>query len=201
MKNYLYVFILSFPLISYSQNSFQTAKNFQDQLNKYYADSSTSPLTEIDRSDFVELPFFEIDTTFVFTAKIERLLNEEAFEMKTSTDRLPLYRPYYKATFIIDTQVVTLLIYQNERLKAEQGYEDYLFLPFTDITNGDSTYGGGRYIDLKITKADSIVIDFNQAYNPYCAYNKKYSCPIPPAENDINYAIKAGVQYLPKPTN
>ncbi len=77
-------------------------------------------------------------------------------------------------------------------------FENYLFLPFTDLTNGNGTYGGGRYIDLEIPKGDTMVIDFNKSYNPYCAYNGKYSCPIPPKENDLNIAIKAGVKNYSK---
>ena len=72
-------------------------------------------------------------------------------------------------------------------------YEDYLFIPFNDLTNGNETYDGGRYLDLKTTSESTIVIDFNKAYNPYCAYNDKYSCPIPPRENDLPIEIKAGI--------
>jgi len=79
-------------------------------------------------------------------------------------------------------------------LKEDEGYEDYLFLPFTDATNGNETYGGGRYIDLSIPNGDQIVIDFNKAYNPYCTYNKKYSCPIVPSQNALDIEIFAGVK-------
>jgi uncharacterized protein (DUF1684 family) len=70
-------------------------------------------------------------------------------------------------------------------------------LPFTDLTNGHGSYGGGRYIDLRIPPAGSrtIALDFNQAYNPSCAYNHAYSCPVPPPENRLNVAILAGVQH------
>ena len=75
-------------------------------------------------------------------------------------------------------------------------YANYLFLPFNDNTNGKTSYGGGRFIDLEIPEAGSktIVIDFNKSYNPYCAYNHKYSCPIPPSENNLNVEISAGVK-------
>jgi len=79
-------------------------------------------------------------------------------------------------------------------------YEALLFLPFNDTTNGADSYGGGRYIDLKIPSEESktIRIDFNKSYNPYCAYNAKYSCPIPPKENDLPIAILAGVKAYNK---
>ncbi|MBP7982432.1 MAG: DUF1684 domain-containing protein, partial [Kaistella sp.] len=76
------------------------------------------------------------------------------------------------------------------------GYEDYLFLPFRDETNGKETYGGGKYIDLRIPDGNEIVIDFNQSYQPYCAYNAyDYSCPIVPEENFLPLRIEAGVMY------
>ncbi len=195
MRKEIFVFLLFFPLFTFTQNTYQAAKDFQDELNDFYADSSTSPLTEKDRLAFEGLPFYPIDTNLIITANVELLTDEEIIEMETTTDRLPLYRPYYQATFKIDSIDCSLTIFQSEDLKTTAGYEDYLFLPFTDFTNGDGSYGGGRYIDLKITDSDSIVIDFNRAYNPYCAYNKKYSCPIPPRQNDVNCAIKAGVKY------
>ena len=72
-------------------------------------------------------------------------------------------------------------------------YKNHLFLPFTDLSNGEKSYTGGRFIDLEIPNSDVIVIDFNKAYNPYCAYSPDYSCPIPPAENHLNVNILAGV--------
>jgi len=79
-------------------------------------------------------------------------------------------------------------------LIKKDGFEDYLFLPFSDTTNGNETYIGGRYIDCRIQKDLEWTIDFNKAYNPYCAYNYKYSCPIVPMENDLPIAIIAGVK-------
>ena len=80
----------------------------------------------------------------------------------------------------------------------EEGYEDYLFLPFLDDTNGEESYGGGRYIDCRIPEGDTIEIDFNKAYNPYCAYNENYSCPIVPRENYLAIEVKAGVKVFKK---
>jgi len=187
-----------FSSFVFSQSKFDDAKAFQDNMNQEYADSLHSPLKPEDRTIFKELPFYPIDTNWIINAAIERIIDEDAFEMETTTDRLPLYSPYYRATFSIDSIPVSLTIYQSEDLKTREGYENYLFLPFTDATNGSETYGGGRYIDLKTVESDSILIDFNRAYNPYCAYNSKYSCPIPPRENDINIPIEAGVKYVAK---
>jgi hypothetical protein len=80
-------------------------------------------------------------------------------------------------------------------LTKKEGYEDFLFLPFNDYTNGNETYGGGRYLDLRIPDGSTIILDFNKAYNPYCAYTDRYSCPVPPKENSITTYIYAGVQF------
>lgn len=83
----------------------------------------------------------------------------------------------------------------------KEEYADYLFFPFTDETNGKETYGGGRYIDLRIPKeGDSLVIDFNMAYNPYCAYSWQYSCPLVPAENQMDVEVPVGIRYHKKET-
>jgi hypothetical protein len=112
--------------------------------------------------------------------------------MKTTTERLPLYLVYGKAYFIIEGKEFALTIYRNVGLMSKPGYEDYLFVPFRDATSGLKSYGGGRYIDARIIEGDQIIIDFNKAYNPYCVYSKKYSCPIPPSENYLELMVKAG---------
>ena len=94
----------------------------------------------------------------------------------------------------IDDKAFKLNVYQNVDLNKKTGYEDYLFLPFSDLTCGKESYIGGRYVDMKIQKGKTWTIDFNKAYNPYCAYNYEYSCPIVPLENDLNIEILAGVK-------
>jgi len=88
-----------------------------------------------------------------------------------------------------------LHVYQSQSLLQSDQYKDYLFIPFTDLTSGNGTYEAGRYIDIKSEeiRGDHVIIDFNKAYNPYCAYVKNvYNCPIPPRENDLPVAILAG---------
>ncbi|MEN9982014.1 MAG: hypothetical protein RL542_1801, partial [Bacteroidota bacterium] len=123
-----------------------------------------------------------------------RTENELPFEMKTSTDRKPVYVKYGEAHFTIDGQSFKLNIYRNIELSKKEQYKDYLFLPFSDLTCGNESYIGGKYIDMKIPKGDTIVIDFNTSYNPYCAYSPKYSCPKVPLENDLKIEIRAGVK-------
>jgi hypothetical protein len=171
-------------------------KLFQYDLNREFADASKSPLTEEDVKTFKALEFFEIDENYNIEADFELTPNTPVFEMPTTTERLPLYRKYGIARFTLNGKKMELSIYQNQQLMSDWEYKDYLFLPFNDATNGTSTYGGGRYMDLEIPSEGSkkIRIDFNKAYNPYCAYSHKYSCPIPPSENNLPVAIPVGVK-------
>jgi len=173
-------------------------KFFQDELNTQFADPKESPLEENDRAVFKELEFFPVNLDFCFVAKLTRTPQAIPFMMQRTKDQVK-YVKYGDATFSCQGKNYTVELYQNLDLIARNpDYKDHLFLPFTDLTNGLSTYGGGRYIDLKIPQGKEIIIDFNQAYNPYCAYNKKYSCPIPPRENDLKIAIEAGVKAFGK---
>lgn len=172
----------------------------QYKLNTQYADENESPLTKEDLKTFKALEFFEIDKKYRIIAEFERTPNAPIFEMQTTTDRLPLYKKFGIARFTLEGEKFELSVYQNQKLMADVAYEDYLFIPFNDTTNGSLSYGGGRYIDLEIPSKESntIVIDFNKSYNPYCAYNDKYSCPIPPSENNLQIAIPAGVKAYGK---
>ena len=132
------------------------------------------------------------------TAKFVRTVDEQPFKMKTTTDRLPEYVKYGELIFDLKGKPFKLNIYQNQDLIKKEGFEDYLFLPFLDNTNGEESYGGGRYIDMRIPDGDTIIVDFNSAYNPYCAYNEKYSCPIVPRENYLDTEVRAGVKAFKK---
>lgn len=167
---------------------------FQKNLDREYADKKESPLTEKDRQEFKGLAYFPVDGKYFVEAKFIKAENEQPFEMKTSTARRPMYVKYGEAVFTIDGKQCKLNIYRSIDLSKTEKYKNYLFLPFLDITSGEESYGGGRYIDLTIPDGDTIVIDFNRAYNPYCAYNSKYSCPVTPRENTLDVAIKAGVK-------
>ena len=167
---------------------------FQREMNAQFKDATTSPLKDKDRKKFKGLEFFAFDSTYVVTATFIRTPEEKVFKMKTTTNRLPEYVKYGYLTFELKGKTQQLNIYQDQQSISAEGYENVLFLPFLDNTNGDSTYGGGRYINLSIPEGEQLVIDFNRAYNPYCAYNEKYSCPIVPRENYIDLEIKAGVK-------
>ena len=171
---------------------------FQKEINSEYKDASKSPLKEKDLKNFKGLDFFKFDSTYVVTARFTRTVEEKPFKMKTTTDRLPEYVKYGELTFELKGKEFKLNVYQNQDLMKKEGYEDYLFLPFLDDTNGEESYGGGRYIDMRIPEGDTLTIDFNSAYNPYCAYNEKYSCPIVPLENYLETEVRAGVKAFKK---
>lgn len=170
---------------------------YRAEMNAEFADPKTSPLEKKDIPKFDSLPFFPIDTAYYVISRLERIENGKVFEMPTTTERRPQYRLYGVAHFTLRGQDVALPVYQNLRLQKTPGYEDYLFVPFTDHTNGEETYGGGRYLDVRIPDGDELILDFNKAYNPLCAYSDRFSCPIPPKENAIQIRIPAGVQYVP----
>ena len=107
-----------------------------------------------------------------------------------------MYKKYGEVVFELNGRSFKLNVYQSLRLQKSEGYEGYLFLPYTDLTNGNETYAGGRYIDLRIPSSDTLIIDFNMSYCPLCAHKHAYSCPIPPAENSLEIEIRAGVMNL-----
>ncbi|MCZ8089882.1 DUF1684 domain-containing protein [Flavobacterium sp.] len=191
---FLTIFVFTSSLFSAQENATQTAQQFQYELNRSFADKEKSPLMEEDYKTFTHLEFFPVTNEFIIKAKFIRTRKEKSFKMKTTTERLPVYKKYGELHFTFEGKEYKLNVYQNLDLIKKDGYEDYLFLPFSDTTNGNETYIGGRYIDCRIQKELEWTIDFNKAYNPYCAYHYKYSCPIVPMENDLPIAIIAGVK-------
>ncbi|KAB1067207.1 DUF1684 domain-containing protein [Tamlana haliotis] len=171
---------------------------YQRQQNADFKDASKSPLKPKDLKNFEGLDFFKPDSTYVVKAFLERSKDTVWFKMKTTTDRVSEERVFGVLSFELKGQTYQLNIYQGKDLITEDGFEGYLFLPFLDETNGVETYGGGRYIDAKIPKGDSLIIDFNKAYNPYCAYNEAYSCPVVPRENYLKTRVEAGVKAFKK---
>ena len=200
MKNICLILCLLLINVSCSQEKKEVKgeTEFQKEINSEYKDASTSPLKAKDLKTFEGLDFFPVNDKFKVTATFKRTPDSPVFKMPTSTDRKPEYKRYGIATFKLNGKEFSLEIYQNQSLMKQDEYKNYLFLPFTDETNGFASYGGGRYIDLEIPTGNTIQIDFNKAYNPYCAYNDKYSCPIPPRVNFLKTEIKAGVKAFDK---
>ena len=151
-----------------------------------------SPIPENEKATFKKLNYYKPNTSYRKEAAFDRFDQATHFLMKTTTDRLPEYSLYGVVTFVLKGKDYTLNVYQNIELIKKPGYDKHLFIPFNDETNGKETYGGGRFLDVTETGESILIIDFNKAYNPYCAYNHKYSCPIPPEENNLKIKIKAG---------
>lgn len=200
-RKFLMVCIVALMLFQVSMSSaqnqdriIQEIQAYQTSLSNEFSDPDKTILKPEDFATFEGLSFYPIDLSLRVTARIERTPEAIPFLMPTTTDRLPQYVMYGRLFFSLFGQELTLAVYQNTQGHDDPEYANDLFLPFTDWTSGDGAYGGGRYIDLLIPDGDFIVLDFNQSYNPYCAYNERYSCPIPPQENDLPVRIEAGVK-------
>ncbi|CAD7801106.1 hypothetical protein CHRY9390_00729 [Chryseobacterium aquaeductus] len=202
MKKHTLFLLFLFPLFIFSQKNkqiskeIQDIKKFQQDLNKEYSDSKETPLRGDNFAKFKQHPFFPIDLKYRVTAKFIKNETPQPFDLPTSSGKSKLYQEFGTATFDLNGKSYTLTIYQSLDLMKMEEYKDHLFLPFRDKTNNKETYGGGKYMDLKIPKGNTIVLDFNQSYQPFCAYNAyDYNCPIVPEENKLPVEIRAGVMY------
>ncbi len=192
----------------YSQNTIASpvpADPFMDRVLKErnqkdaeFRDPKKSPLPSDEISDFQGLQYFSYQSKYRVTASLERIDHPAVIKMKTTTERRPEYLTYAYAHFFLDGVEYKLMIYQPVDFMNQKGFEKYLFMPFTDATSGIQTYGGGRFMELTMVETDTITLDFNTAFNPYCAYNHKYSCPVPPEENDLPVPVPVGeLPYKP----
>ena len=195
----LALLLLLIPALAFSQTEkklISAVRKFQTELNKGYTNKKETPLRGENFRNFKQHPFFPVDLKYRIKARFSKTENAVPFELPTSSGETQPYQEFGKATFDFNGATYVLSIYQSLDLIEKEGYRDYLFLPFRDETNGKETYGGGKYIDLRIPEGNEINIDFNQSYQPYCAYNAyDYSCPIVPEENFLPVKIEAGVKY------
>ena len=162
--------------------------NHRAELNEFMKDDPESPLPDSTRTSFRTLDFYPPNPDFKVEASLEILEDKQIIRMGTSDGKTREYLRFAYASFELagSQNRVTLLRPMDEKSN------DALFLPFNDLTNGEETYGGGRYLDLEIPDNNKLTIDFNLAYNPYCVYSNDYSCPLPPAENRLAISVTAG---------
>lgn len=174
-----------------AQTYTQILADYRADYMQGFLDEENSPLK---KGELKYLDFYPADSTYVIEAVFKRTVDAVPFNMPTSSGKLKQYVMFGIAEFKIDDSFLTLSVYQSITLRETDEYKDYLFIPFNDETNAETTYGGGRYLDLEISEIrdNTLVIDFNKAYNPYCAYSDGYSCPIPPQENKLHVRIEAG---------
>lgn len=158
---------------------------FRQQKDEFFKHDWQSPLEADQRRDFTGLKYFPENPALRFTLPIEPYADPAIVTMQTSTGSVREYVKYGQFSFEVNGETATLQVYQD----ADDGY---FFLPFVDATAPEETYGAGRYLDIEQNADGTFTIDFNYAYNPYCAYNDKWSCPIPPKENRLKVRIEAG---------
>jgi uncharacterized protein len=165
--------------------------HFRTEVDDFFEFHPQSPLDDDQRDNFEGLEYFDPNDDLVVVVDVERFDDDEPLiEIGTNTGDLRQYRPWGRFTFEADGQEASLTIYSGD-----DGHE--LFLPFRDATSGSESYGAGRYIDnhrpgLRQLPDGKIEVDFNYAYNPFCAYSPAFSCPLPPAENWLTVPIRAG---------
>jgi uncharacterized protein len=141
------------------------------------------------------LHFFPVHEKYKAVARFEKIYTASWFDMETSGKEKKAHRVYGILYFTINDTALKLYVYQSQQLMGIKEYANYLFAPFTDKTSGEESYENGRYIDMTVEDlaGGSYSIDFNKAYNPYCAYvSNVYNCPVPPKENDLNIFIRSG---------
>ncbi|MGI9191418.1 MAG: DUF1684 domain-containing protein [Chitinophagaceae bacterium] len=181
------------------------AQSYSDVLTlhreKYKEEFRKDPKSPLEKKELKYLRFYPADSTWKLKARFERLVDTVGFMMQTHSGVEKKYFFFGRLAFMHEGLQRILFVYHSEKLANTPGYEDYLFLPFTDATNYTETFGGGRYIDLRTgdIRNGEIELDFNKAYNPYCAYKGGYNCPIPPAENKMPFPIRAGEKLFGKP--
>ena len=171
--------------------------NSRADKDRFFKASPQSPLFNEQQWVFHALNYFPVDIAYRVTARYQHLNNPAQFKIKTSTGHERVYLTVGRLDFTLLGQPLTLFAYQEDSPEGRARSE--LFVPFTDPTNGRETYGGGRYLDIDQPQDDKVVIDFNYAYNPYCAYNHNFSCPIPPSENHLNLPVRAGEKLFVPP--
>lgn len=155
------------------------------QKDAYFANDRHSPIED---KGFSGLSYYPEDPAFVFTVKLEPAAEREVLELQTSTGDVQPYVRYGRVRFACEGQEQTLTLFAA----AHEVEPERLFLPFKDATNGTETYGAGRYLEVPVGTGGTVTLDFNYAYNPFCAYSDRWRCPLPPFENHLKIPIRAG---------
>ena len=174
-------------------------QQFRDQIDEFFFSHPQSPLEPQDRTVPSSLAYYGETDALVFEVGVKRVDDPTPIQMQTSTGEAVVYKRWGLVRFEVDGEEAELVIYSDPSGRD-------LFMPFKDATNGEDTYGAGRYLDnhrpglewVQRSGKKKLRIDFNYAYNPYCAYSPYFSCPLPPRENWLDVSIKAGEKNFQK---
>lgn len=188
MKSIYFIFLLLILAFASKAQSFDSIiAAWQTQYKSDLVSDLHSPLSA---DDTATLQFYKSDTAYCVWADIIIFNQPQHVLFATSSTKTKTFDRFAQLDFVLNEQAFTLIVFQSEVAKDS----NYLFLPFADASCGNTSYGGGRYIDLdkQTIKNGKIRLDFNKAYNPYCAYATGYACPLPPVENILPIEIIAG---------
>ena len=188
--------IVIYCLLIVANCSIVKAQSYADSLQKHRENYiheliKDGPLGSVDSAS---VDFYFAKENYLVKCKFVATKSGDPFEIPTSAGTTKTYTKFGEFRFKLNGKKQKLAVYRSMALLNHPIYKDYLFIPFKDKTNGAETYGGGRYLDLfmKDVAGEEIILDFNKAYNPYCAFSEGYSCPIPPQENHLKIMIEAG---------
>ena len=168
---------------------FESVKQYRVNTNELFY-SANSPLADSLKPNFEGVNYFPVDTNYKVIANFEPITSATTFSFPTTGDIADKYRLMGKIHFTLQNEQCVLEVYLNE--DAPSGSKPTYFIPFYDLTNNVTTYGGGRFLDIPVVEGNQTIIDFNMAYQPFCVYNHDFSCPIPPLKNKIPVAVLAG---------
>lgn len=148
------------------------------------------PLSDEQKADFDGLDYYPPNAEYCISANFEMATASETFEMPTYNEKSIPFREFGVFEFQVGAVDYSLTAYQRMDLPEEK--RQWVLVPFKDNTNGRGTYGGGRYLEIQFPINAQSEVDFNRAANPWCAYDAKYTCPVPPVQNWLDFPIEAG---------
>lgn len=187
---------LCLPALSVGAQTFYGTtdlKTFRDGREHEMRDPKETPFPEGKLAEYSGLKYFATDKSYRVKAKFKKEPSEQKIRFETSSGKIKTFLKYGTVSFKLSGKKYQLSVYQVEPAAIKEEYKDLVFIPFKDLTSGKETYGAGRYIDIRIPENKKVILDFNLAYNPNCAYGSdRYNCPIPPKENRLAVEIKAG---------
>ncbi len=181
-------------LISISFGCHKYVKELDDHRVKYKDGFIHDPRSPLKSEDLKDLDFFDIDKNWKLKCTCMAAVEAKPFELPTYSGITRTYILHSIASCPYQGKTIQVEIYKNLGQPANPLYKNNLFLPFKDLTNGETTYGGGRYINLYTYDIvdGKLTIDFNKCYNPWCAYSDGFNCPVPPRANHLGFSVMAG---------